>query len=319
MRAFEGGDDYWIQLSRGLGAEDAHDLGVSEAGSIGAFLGQGTVDVGDGKDAHLERDIRSGELIGISGAVESFVVGSGDRGNFFERLDASQNLACETRVLLDALPLFRGEAAGLIEDGVWQREFSKVMEEGGSANELAPRLGEAEGARDIAGHLRYAEGVSIGEGRLCTDDIGEGLAEAVDLLMGEWMRLLGAETEDEPKRGVVVIEGQAAGPEGPFTVEGGGDLDQIRVEPEGAALAKDLQGYVRRACGSEDVEVLRDGEDAGEDGNGLVAKAQGIAMSIPVFIERFHCIRDGLAEANFADDLSPAFTAECDQLQVVLV
>ena len=59
-----------------------HRVGLvrSEGGAVDAVAGERVVDVGDGGDAAVERDLLAGEAAWVSGAVEALVVCPRDQG-----------------------------------------------------------------------------------------------------------------------------------------------------------------------------------------------------------------------------------------------
>ena len=183
---------------------------------------------------------------------------------------------------------------------------------------MATLVRESKRAGDVVGDLSDSERVPIGERGLCIDDVGEGLAEPIDLLMGEGNGGMWREIENEAEGDVVMIAGRAAGPKCSFAVQVDDDGDKFGVEPMRAAFPQDVErddGGTR--CG-EDVEVLRDGEDAGEYRDGVVDEMPGVSPAVPVLVERQDGSRDALAEAEFTYNFSATLATESNKLHIVL-
>jgi len=71
--------------------------------------------------------------------------------------------------------------------------------------------------------------------------------------------------------------------------------------------------------GGEDVKMLCDGDNAGQQGNGLAAPPLGIAAAIPMLVGQADGFSGFFAQADFAGDAGAAVTPQLDHLPVVLM
>src|SRR5438093_9733299 len=88
----------------------------TEAGAIRTILGQRSKHVGDSDDAGFPREITRYEPVGITGAIQFFVMLPRDDGHFAEGTDALENQARNPGMLMDSLPLAGAQHRSFIED-----------------------------------------------------------------------------------------------------------------------------------------------------------------------------------------------------------
>ena len=100
--------------------------------------------------------------------------------------------------------------------------------------------------------------------RLGVDDVGEGLAYLIDLAGLQLVFCPCIEVEDGLARVLLAIAGRAVGPERTAVVERKRNANQLGVEPCGTTLFERVDCALWAAAGGEDIEMLRDGADAGQ-------------------------------------------------------
>ena len=218
-------------------------------------------------------------------------------------------------MLADGLPFGIVELAGLVEDGVGDGELAEVVQEGGTVDELAAGSGEAKVPGEGVGGLGDAEGVAIGEGAFGVDNVGEGFADAIGLLRVDEADLTGLHVHDAD----TLVGAIAAGPQAALAVEGDGEAGEIGVEPGCAAVREGDEGTIAILLEGEDVKVLGDGENAGEEGDLIAAEAVGVATTVPMLVEGVNGVGAGLAEADFANDVGPSLAAKANHFSVVAI
>ncbi len=307
----------WIELVWDVLAHDVEDAGGVEGFAVRTFFRERAVDVGDGEDAGVERKLGGDEAVGVSAAVEFFMVLSGDASDVLEAVDAAEDLFGETGMTFDDGELLGGEFAGLVEDGVGDAELAEIVEQSGAVDALDARGSEAEFACDGDGGVGDADGVSEGEGGFGIDDLGEGLADGVDAGVGE--RAFGGR--------FAILDGLVEGVDGGDAgkVAGAmkqvGDAHQFRIEPSTAACVHLADGLIESHAGTglrgEDVEMLSESEDARGDGNGFAAESLGIAAAVPVLVEEVDGVGGGGGETDASGDGGSAVTAQLDHGAVV--
>ena len=104
-------------------------------------------------DARPERDLVSRHLIGIAGAVETFVTGADDAADLLHRGGGVQDPLTDDRVPLHVLPLRVIEGAGLVQDRVGDRNLAEIVE--AAAALMSPRsASETIETRQASSHAR---------------------------------------------------------------------------------------------------------------------------------------------------------------------
>ena len=124
----------------------------------GRLRAQRVVDVADGADATLERDLLACQAAGIAGAVPALVVGAGDRlGHLDERrVRAREDLGALRRVRLHDPPLVRVESAWLEQDVVRDSDLADVVECAGVAKHVRSRGVESDAQREALAEVADA-------------------------------------------------------------------------------------------------------------------------------------------------------------------
>ena len=167
----------------------------------------------------------------------------------------------ELRVLLDLLVLPVGEAAGLVQYAVGDAELADVVQEGGPHEVPGAFRSQAGAFGHRHGHPRDPLGVTVGEGGLGVDDLGEGAGHEVHALWGGLQgAVVGLQARDLPPRvllGEVLLQPV-------FPGLGQQDLHQRGVEPAPAAHPDDLLRRGRAAVGQEDLGRLGEAADPRE-------------------------------------------------------
>src|SRR5271170_4060790 len=97
------------------------------------------------------------------------------------------------------------------------------------------------------------------------------------------------------------------------------DADELRIEPGSTALQKRVDCHLCAAADREDIEMLRDGADAGQQRDLLPFDAVRIAAAVPVLVEAAHRLGGELAHTQLGDDAGASIAAKADHLPVVLV
>ena len=90
------------------------------------------------------RDLVADQSVGISGAVEPFVVMANDRQLGLELLDRADDLLALDRVGVHDHALVAGERALLEQDGVGDADLADVVEQAAPLESLELRLGAAQ-------------------------------------------------------------------------------------------------------------------------------------------------------------------------------
>ncbi len=302
-----------VEATGQLAAEDGDGLVVIIGGMVGAGLEDGVVGHGYGEDACLEWELRCGEPVGISGAIEAFVVCAGDEGEPAEGAKMSEDLACDARMLAHDAGLSLGEEAGLVEDGVGDAEIAEVVEECGALNERAPLFAEAETAGDAQRGLGDAERVTDGEGGFGVNDSGEDLADAIEGCGREGSRLGRSEVEDGLEDVLHRRAGEGCGPEFADAVEMIDDANQHGIEPGAAVTPEEFDGMFRVVTGGDEIEVMGHGEDAAREWGFIADTVRGQAAAIPVFIKTRNGLHGKVIETEAVEQCGAALAAERDE------
>jgi hypothetical protein len=226
-----------------------------------------------------------------------------------ERLEAAHPLehpAREQRVLLDAGELGRRKRGGLVEDPARDRELADVVQQGHAA-QVAELVGvEPQRRPHVGGDQARAVGVEVGPGRLGVHDRREGGGDPEQVLVVDLDQLvLGL-----PLCEVGVGE---RGPERGVAAEGGQRLHQVRVEPAAGAPLRDRVGVVDAAGGVEDLDGLRETQDAAEQRDLLAEQPARLAVAVPVLVERADRLGRAVGEPDHAGDLGPSVAARLHQ------
>ena len=74
MYIHEGADDSGVELGSGAALNDLYGFVVRNSGFVDPAVRQGVIDIDDREDAGRKGDVLSGQLVGVSFAVEAFVV-----------------------------------------------------------------------------------------------------------------------------------------------------------------------------------------------------------------------------------------------------
>ena len=153
-----------------------------------------------------------------------------------------------------------------------------------------------------------------GNGGLDIDHVGKGFADIVHLR--DRGQELSAGFEVEHGGAAVVLV--PVGPEQAVGVQGLGSPNELRVEPGAAALPQAVQSRRRSASGGEDVKVLRDQQDAAEEGDALPGQVVRKAAAVPVLIQMTNGCGSGLRETDPGNDAGAAIAAKRKHLAVVV-
>ncbi len=98
--------------------------------SVGTVAGERIPGVGDGDNARAERDVFTGDAVGVAVAIPALVVIPDDGELAVAGPDGAENLFADQTVTLDFFELFHGEGAVFAEDGFADADFADVVEEG---------------------------------------------------------------------------------------------------------------------------------------------------------------------------------------------
>ena len=107
----------------------------------------------------------------------------------------------------------------LIKDGVGRRQFPMSCSKAARRTSCARSAGESHSPRDAEGRVRNAHGMTKGKVGLRVDDIGEGLADLIDLARLQLMLLARVEVEDRLSRVLLAITGRTVCPESAAPME----------------------------------------------------------------------------------------------------
>lgn len=182
---FEGFDAGGVEGGVEVAGEYVHDLFFGEVLAVGAFGGEGFEHVGGGEDADFGGEFGGVEAAVVAGAVEAFVVGGGDGGEFAEAGDAFEDLAGVEGVFAHEGEFVGVEFAGLVEDEVGDAELADVVEACGAAEEAGVFGGEAHDFGDAGGDVGDALAVAVGPGTLGVDHLAEADGDAVEQFFGD--------------------------------------------------------------------------------------------------------------------------------------
>ena len=138
-------------------------------------------------------------------------------------------------------------------------------------------------------------------------------------LAGSSSWLPGSAASTAARGEVLVVAGRALEEEQAALEEGLRGVNEGGIEPFTAALLEHGERLHRATAAAEDVEVLGDGGDAREQGNGIAFAAFRIAGSVPMLVEAAYAFGGEVAHAEFADDLRATVAAQLDHLFIVLV
>src|SRR5271170_7023126 len=95
------------------------------------------------------------------------------------------------------------------------------------------------------------------------------------------------------------------------------DAYELRVEPRATTLLERVDCVLRTASGGEDIEMLRDGADAGQQRNLFAFYAVRITAAVPVLVQAADGFCGKVAHTEFGDDAGAAVTAQADHLLVI--
>ena len=132
---------------------------------------------------------------------------------------------------------------------------------------------------DLGDTLRVAGG----ERRLGVDHAGERSCHAVDSVVVDELNELRRLELEHKLRHVVLGE---PGPEAGVVLERAERTDQLRVEPASAPVARRAVCGFRALARREDVDGLREADDAAEEWDRLAHEAVRTAAAVPVLVER---------------------------------
>ncbi len=180
-------------------------------------------------------------------------------------------------------------------------------------------LTEAHSGRDLHCRFRHAQRVPVGERGFGVNDIGEGLADEVDVRRLQAMDLLGGKIESGASGFDFRGAGEGMFPEEACVVEMLRQGDKLRIEPASRTIAQGPHGALGPLFGCENVKVLRDGKNAGFKRNRVADTALRIPASVPMLVEPAHGFCRYVSEAEFAQDIGAAIAAELDDFLVVAV
>src|SRR6266545_1402286 len=136
------------ELSPGRAAQLLQRLGGRPGCTVDTGREHRVERVGYVDDAGAERDVLAAEPVRIPGPVEALVVVSDRRDGVVEEAEAVDDACPLLRVPLHQRPLVLGEAGGLQQDRVGDRELADVVEEGGMSEQVELRLRQAQLAAD---------------------------------------------------------------------------------------------------------------------------------------------------------------------------
>ena len=117
------------------------------------------VAVGGGEDAGRLVERRSARAAVVAGAVEPFMVRSGQEPDRRKRGRVCERALREVRMEPDALPLAESQRAGLLPDRIGHADAAEVMCERGASHERDGGVWEAHTPGGGLGELRHARRV----------------------------------------------------------------------------------------------------------------------------------------------------------------
>ena len=164
-------DNCGIPLRSAAGFQNFQSLAGRNRFAVRAFANHRMERVGDGDDTCLERDIFTGQTIGVTGAVPTFVVRSHDQRAPGQRRNLIENPLARGRVVAHYYPLFFGQGSALKKDRFGCRDLPYVMQNRAELYQCAGfgRYGHrrTKAARPFAGGARVTArgGVSFAKQR----------------------------------------------------------------------------------------------------------------------------------------------------------
>ena len=123
---------------------------------VAAVAGDGVVGIGDGDDARAEGNTFVGKRLGITGAIEKFVVVQDHKANARERCERLEKFSPEIYVRLHGFPFFGIQRAALIQYVLRDADLSDIVKNCGEANLFDFGFGHAEGfgeQRSVGSHF----------------------------------------------------------------------------------------------------------------------------------------------------------------------
>ncbi len=146
-------------------------------------------------------------------------------------------------------------------------------------------------------------------GRLRVDDVGEGLADAVDSAIVEHEDAIGGLELAHERRHVVARE---IAPEAVGGTDRQQNVGELGVEPAPTALAHHLLGGRQAVRREEHLGRLAEAGDARGQRDRVAGQAERLAATVPVLVERAHRIGRRGREAQARDDRGAAVAARLD-------
>jgi hypothetical protein len=119
-------------------------IGNGKGGLVWSLGSQGIVYIDNLQDPGGYRNLVPSKAVGISGAIEFFVVVTNDRKHETERLQWGADALANHRMFLDEFPFVRRKAARFQENRIRYGNFSHVVYHPGSAQRGYLILGEAQ-------------------------------------------------------------------------------------------------------------------------------------------------------------------------------
>src|ERR1700676_1256337 len=144
-------DDGPVKLSVGAALEFGEGFRRTAAFLVRGVAGDGVVGIGHGDDARAERNAFAGESIGITGAIEEFVMMENHLANARERNEGVQNLCSKFPVGLHGFPLFGIERTALVQNSLRDGYFADVVEHATESNLLNLCIAHVERLGDEGG------------------------------------------------------------------------------------------------------------------------------------------------------------------------
>ena len=125
-----------------------------------------------------------------------------------------------------------------------------------------------------------------------------------------WIRSDGLEGADH---GVRLVAAERA-PEAAVAAGGAQGVDELGVEPGAAAVGGDVEHGARAGGGEEHLDRLGEADDAAEQRDRVAGQAVGVAVAVPVLVERLDRLGGRLRELDHAGDVGAALAAQLGHL-----
>jgi hypothetical protein len=181
---FEHGEVFGYQFGvpEAAGGFFVHGLGghfVREGGFVGAGGAEGVIDIDNLEDSGENWNLRSGQAVGIAGAVGMFVMMADDGQNQAQRTQRAADVFAGDGMEFHDHPFGGGEVAAFFQNLVGHGDFAEVVEIAAAFEGEDGIFVHAEVAAEIGGVDREAFAVAFGVGVAAFDDQAEGAEDGV--------------------------------------------------------------------------------------------------------------------------------------------